>query len=131
MRLHQAKKSNISMLTATAPNFKGIYAPLEHYGRIVRDTNKKIVKIVEYKDASLGQRKIMEVNPNIYMFNTAWLWQHAAKIKNKNEQAEYYLTDIVEIAIAHSERIQNLPIEPKEVIGVNSPADLKAAEQLL
>ncbi len=131
MAMHQAKKSNISMLTAVTPNFKAIYAPLEHYGRVIRDTQKKIIKIVEYKDASIGQRKIKELNPNIYMFNTAWLWEHAKKIKNQNAQAEYYLTDIVEVAIANGEKVESLLVEPKEVLGINSPQDLALAEQLI
>jgi len=131
MKLHHDKGANISMFTTTAPNFIGVNKPLEHFGRIVRGSNKKIVKIVEYKDASAGQRKIKELNPGMYMFNSAWLWKHADKIKNKNQQAEYYLTDIVEVAIAGGEQIYSIGIEPKEVIGVNSPEDLKKAEGLI
>ncbi len=131
MELHHKKQSNISMFTTVVDNFKGLNKPLEYYGRIIRDANKKLVKIVEYKDASAGQKKIKELNPGIYMFNAAWLWQQAEKIKNKNEQAEYYLTDIVEIAIARGEKISSTHIDPKEVIGVNSKEDLKLAETIL
>lgn len=131
MRLHQDKKANISMVTSVAPNFDGVYEPLRQFGRIVRDTNKKIIKIIEYKDASVGQKKIKELNSGIYMFNSVWLWQHGPSIKNKNAQNEYYLTDIVEVAIFQGEHIKSLPIDPKEVIGVNSREDLKLAERFL
>jgi len=131
MRQHHARQANISMFTTVAPNFSGIYKPLEDFGRIVRDANKKISKIVEYKDASLGQRKIKELNPGIYMFNSAWLWQRLEKIKNKNDQGEYYLTDIVEVAIAGGEPVYSLKIEAEEVMGINTREDLKRAENLL
>lgn len=131
MALHHKKHSNITMFTALAADFRGANKSLESFGRIIRDAKKNIVKIVEYKDASSGQKKIRELNPGIYMFNTPWLWQHAGKIKNRNEQAEYYLTDIVEVAIAHGEHIQSIKIDPKEVMGINSREDLASAEKLL
>lgn len=131
MALHHKANSNITMFTTTVTNFNGSNKSLEHFGRIIRDSRKKIIKIIEFKDASLGQRKIKEVNPGIYMFDAAWLWQHAGKIKDQNAQAEYYLTDIVEVAISHGEQIRSLSIDPKEVIGINSPQDLKLAEQSL
>jgi len=131
MALHHKKNSNISMFTTAVPNFSGSNKSFENFGRIVRDNQKRITKIVENKDASAGQKKIKELNSGIYMFNTAWLWEHAKKIKNQNAQAEYYLTDIVEVAIAHGEQIQSLPIDSKEVIGINSPQDLKLAENMV
>jgi len=131
MRLHHSKEANISMFTTAVPNFNGINKNFEHYGRIIRNSKKAIARIVEYKDASVGQRKIKELNPGMYMFNTAWLWKHMGKIKNQNEQAEYYLTDIVEVAIEHGEPVHSLSIEPKEVIGINTKEDLKNAEKLL
>ena len=129
--MHLKNEANISMFTTKVKNFNGLNKPLESFGRVIRDSNKRIVKTVEYKDASSGQKKILELNPCIYMFNTEWLWSHAGKIKNQNEQAEYYLTDIVELAIQKGEKIQNLLIDPQEVIGINSREDLVLAEKLL
>ena len=131
MRLHHRTQANISMFTATVPNFEGAYKPLAQFGRVVRNSEGAIEKIIEFKDATEEEKQIKEINPGIYMFNSQWLWQNAPKIKNDNAQAEYYLTDIVEVAIAHGETVQALPIDPKEVIGVNSPEDLKLAEQLI
>lgn len=131
MSLHHKKNSKLTMLTTTVKNFKGENKLFEHFGRIVRGSRKKISKIVEYKDASAGQKKIMELNPGIYMFNTNWLWEHIKNIQNKNAQGEHYLTDIVEVAISHGQQVESLAIDPKEVIGVNSREDLKFAESLI
>ncbi len=131
MQLHHKKKSKVTMFTTTVTDFKGNNKPYEHFGRIVRDSRKKINKIVEYKDTSAGQRKIKELNPGLYMFNAKWLWENIKTIKNKNAQQEYYLTDIVEVAINQGVNVESLPINPKEVLGVNSPQDLKLAGQLL
>lgn len=128
---HFKNRSKISMLTATVKNFAGPYSSLEHFGRIVRDNRRSIAAIVEYKDASLHQRKIKEVNPGIYMFNTKWLWENLAKIKNNNAQKEYYLTDIVAFSIADGQKVCSVSIEPKEVLGINSREDLVTAEKII
>ncbi len=131
IKMHLHSGSNISMMSAQAPDFKGKFSSLEHYGRVLRDAFHNIIGIVEHKDASLVQRKIKEVNPAIYMFNTKWLWQHLKKVGNKNSQKEYYLTDIVQIAIEHGEKVGSLLISPQEAIGINSKEDLVIAEKLL
>ena len=137
MRLHHKTQANISMFTATVPNFEGIYKPFEHFGRVIRTPSNSaeggggVKKIVEFKDAAEEEKQIKEINPGIYMFNCQWLWQHVNKIKNENAQAEYYLTGIAEVAIAHGEEIQSLSVDPKEVIGINSAEDLRLAEKLL
>lgn len=131
IRLHHDRNANISMFTAKVPNFAGEYASFNAFGRIVRNFKKEIIKITEFKDASESEKQIKEVNPGIYMFNAKWLWANIKKIKNKNEAHEYYLTDIVEIAIAQKETIYSLPITPKEVMGINSMEDLERAEKML
>jgi|SRR3989344_4638043 len=131
MRLHYKNQAKVSMFTTKVQNFAGTNKPLEHFGRVVRDNNKKITKVIEYKDASLGQRKITELNPGIYMFNINWLKENIIKIGNNNSQNEYYLTDIIEIAISQKQKIVSLPIEPKEVLGINSKEDLAWAEKFL
>ncbi len=131
IKLHFKTHANISMLTATAPSFKGEYASLEHFGRIIRGDNHAISGIVEFKDASAHQRKIKEVNPGIYMFNTKWLWENLAKIKNHNAQKEYYLTDIVALAIKDKQKVHSVSIPAREVLGINSKEDLLLAEKNL
>ncbi len=127
MRLHHEQQASISMLTTTVNDFSQ-FPSHYHYGRIIRDTHGNIIKITEFKDASPEERNIREVNPGIYMFNTEWLFAHIHSMQNKNTQSEYYLTDIVEIAIADGQRIESLAINPREVVGINSPEELKQAE---
>ncbi|MBL8029811.1 MAG: NTP transferase domain-containing protein [Candidatus Doudnabacteria bacterium] len=139
MKLHRDKAAKISMLTSRVESFQDPYNSLETYGRIIREPqyekNKelesKIVKIVEYKDATEEERKITEVNPGIYMFNTEWLWPNLEKIKNGNAQSEYYLTDIVALAIGQNVSVSTLSVNPKEVLGVNTPEHLEVAKELV
>ncbi len=130
MRLHHEQNSNISMFTASVNDFSA-YPSMNFFGRIIRDVYKNIIKITEYKDAMPEERKIREVNPGIYMFNSTWLYDNIHKLQNRNAQGEFYLTDMVEVAIAAGETIHSLSINPKEVIGINSPEELQAAEKLL
>lgn len=130
MRLHYNQKANMSMFTSVVDNF-GEYPSMNSFGRIIRDVYGNIIKITEYKDASPEERNIREVNPGIYMFNTKWLFDNIHKIQNKNVQSEYYLTDMVEVAIGAGEQIYSLPIHPREVVGINSPEELVAAEKML
>ena len=131
IRMHHDANANISMFTAKVVNFENKFVSLLHYGRIIRNFKNEIIKITEFKDASESEKQIMEINPGIYMFNAKWLWDNIKKIKNKNAQKEYYLTDIVEIAIAQKEIIHSLPIPPREIIGINSIEDLERAEKML
>lgn len=131
IKLHFKSGAKISMLTAQTKNFKGIYASLEHYGRIIRTPLGETAGIIEHKDATDVQRKIKEINPGIYMFNTKWLWENLKKIENNNAQKEYYLTDIVQIALSQEEKVNSILVDPKEVLGINSREDLAIAEKLL
>ncbi len=129
MHLHSGAK--ISMLTTQVDNFRGKFSSLEHFGRILRDPNHNIIGIVEFKDATDVQRKIKEVNPGIYMFNAKWLWESLKHIGNKNVQQEYYLTDIVGVAIAQGERVHNFSVPPEQVLGINTREELETAEKLI
>jgi len=131
IRLHYNNKSKLTMFTTTVPNFQGEYAPFVHFGRIIRGSAGSIIKITEYKDATEEERKIKEVNPGIYMFNTKWLWENIGDIRNNNAQGEYYLTDMIEAAIKQDLRIESLPIDPKEVLGINTIEQLRQAENLV
>lgn len=139
MKLHRDNAANISMLTTVAPNFENEYRSLKSYGRIVRrsenegstELEKGVVRIVELKDATEAERQIMEVNPGIYMFNTKWLWKNLEQIQNTNSQNEYYLTDIVALAIKLGEKVYTQLVDPKEVIGINTQEHLEIAESLV
>jgi bifunctional UDP-N-acetylglucosamine pyrophosphorylase / glucosamine-1-phosphate N-acetyltransferase len=129
MHLHSGGK--MSMMTAQVENFRGKFKSLEHYGRVLRGALHNIVGIVEFKDATDVQRKIKEINPGIYMFNTKWLWDNLKKIGNQNKQQEYYLTDILAVAMEQGEKIRSLSIPAEQILGVNSKEDLEIAERIL
>ena len=130
MQLHHDKQSDLTMFTTIVHDFSE-HPSTNSFGRIIRDSEGQIVKITEYKDATENERKICEVNPGIYMFNTQWLWENIHKIQNKNAQGEYYLTDMVEMAIGDGKYVNSLSISPEEVLGINTPEELQRAEQIL
>lgn len=131
MDMHKNSDAKVSMFTTTVPNFEGRYEPMNHYGRIIRSESGDIVKITEYKDALPEEQELREVNPGIYMFNTEWLWEHMDAITSNNVQNEYYLTDIIEVAIRTGEQIYSLEIQPEEVFGINTKQHLEDAHGLL
>jgi len=101
------------------------------YGRIVRDADGCVRRIVEHKDATATERAIDEVNTGILAVATRRLRQWIDELKNDNAQGEYYLTDIVALAVR-----DGLPIETRqpayewEVLGVNSKAQLAELERV-
>lgn len=128
---HLAHNNTVTIATATVENFEDWRAALMSYGRIVRDADRRIQKIVEYKDATDDERTIFEVNAGYYCFRASWLWPHLEQLKNENAQGEYYLTDLLGVAMAEGERVEAAPVDPKAALGVNTIEDLKRAEMTL
>lgn len=126
--LHANTQAKLSMFTCELNDFDGESEHFLSYGRIIRDAQGHIKKIQEYKDCNEEQKQITEVNPGIYMFNSEWLWVKLEQIGSSNSQAEFYLTDIVEIAIADGQKIQSLPISATQTYGINTPDDLSYAQ---
>lgn len=131
IELHEQSGAKLSMFTGIVPNYGGVNGHFKGFGRIIRDEVGRIVKIQEFADCSEEQKQITEVNPGIYMFNSAWLWPHLEKIGSKNAQGEIYLTDIVELAIQDGQKIESLSIMPEEMYGINTPDDLAYAQTLI
>jgi bifunctional UDP-N-acetylglucosamine pyrophosphorylase / glucosamine-1-phosphate N-acetyltransferase len=99
------------------------------YGRIVR-TNKQLRAIIEEKDASAAQKKIREVNTGIMALPTNRLSRWLGKIKPQNAQKEYYLTDIVPLALSDRVAASGIPVRDGwETLGVNSKAQLAQMER--
>lgn len=102
------------------------------YGRIIRDENQDLLKIVEQKDANEEEKLVNEINSGIYCFNGKSLKEALSKINNNNAQGEYYLTDTVEIM-----RDNNLKVGAfngatiEELMGVNSRVELSKAEEIM
>jgi len=99
------------------------------YGRIVREGDG-VRAIVEHKDASVEQRKIREVYTGIMAAPTALLKRWVMALNNDNAQKEFYLTDIVAMAVADGVRVVTAPAATDtEVLGVNSPVQLADLER--
>ena len=98
------------------------------YGRIVREKDGSVQKIVEYKDCSEEEKTIKEINTGIYAFKNELLFTHGKEIKNDNAQQEYYITDLVELFKQAGHVVQAVEIEdPFEVQGVNDNVELAKA----
>lgn len=101
------------------------------YGRIVRDAHGRVAQIVEHKDASPAQRDIREINTGIIAVGAKHLWRWLAALKNNNAQGEYYLTDIVAMAVADGVKIETRhPTYTWEIMGVNSKQQLAELERI-
>lgn len=100
------------------------------YGRIKRLPTGEISGVVEEKCATPEEKSIHEINGGAYAFDSAWLWENIEQIK-RNEAGELNLTDMVRVAAAQNKKIEAVKVEPKEVMGVNTPADLQAVEEIL
>jgi bifunctional UDP-N-acetylglucosamine pyrophosphorylase/glucosamine-1-phosphate N-acetyltransferase len=101
------------------------------YGRIMRDSNSKVISIVEEKDATPEQRATREVNTGILAAPTHLLRNWLASLGNNNIQGEYYLTDIVAMAVAQGVEVSTTqPGHKWEVMGVNSKVQLAELERI-
>ena len=122
---HLENDFHATVLTAETENPRG-------YGRIIRDNNDKLLKIVEEKDANSQEKLIKEINSGIYCFNGKSLREALDLIKNDNSQGEFYLTDTIYIM-----RDKGLNVgafkgsDIEEVIGVNSKVELAKAESIM
>jgi bifunctional UDP-N-acetylglucosamine pyrophosphorylase/glucosamine-1-phosphate N-acetyltransferase len=102
------------------------------YGRIVRNRDGTVRKIVEEKDTNVYEAAIKEINTGIYVFDCQRLLEALERVRNNNAQREYYLTDTVEILGKLGYEVEAMVAEdPTETLGVNSRADLARAENLL
>jgi bifunctional UDP-N-acetylglucosamine pyrophosphorylase/glucosamine-1-phosphate N-acetyltransferase len=124
--LHQLQQweHGLALLTVNMPNPTG-------YGRILRDDRGDILGIVEEKDATSEQREIREVNTGIMLAPTRMLRGWLAQLQNHNAQGEYYLTDIVSMAVQQGIEVHSVkPTYEWEILGINSKSQLAALERI-
>lgn len=122
--LQSAGSSRLALLTVNTDDPTG-------YGRIIRDATGKVQRIVEEKDASVEQKRVREINTGILVAPVARLQDWLSRIGNDNAQREYYLTDIVGLAVADGiEIVTEQPEAEWETLGVNSKSQLAALERI-
>lgn len=118
-------------------NFQGtiLTADFENptgYGRIVRDNNQNVVKIVEEKDASTVEKSIKEINSGIYCYDAKLLKESLKQLTNDNKQKEYYITDVIEILNKQGHKVGAYQVDDKrDIMGVNSRVQLAKVQEVM
>lgn len=119
---HKKKSATLSLMTTILDN-------PTNYGRIICDAAGNAIKITEQKDATEEERKIREINAGIYCVNKEFLYTALSQIDSNNSQGEFYLTDILELAVKNGDVVAKFCTDaPKDVLGVNSRVELAEAE---
>ncbi|MDO5398154.1 MAG: bifunctional UDP-N-acetylglucosamine diphosphorylase/glucosamine-1-phosphate N-acetyltransferase GlmU [bacterium] len=125
IKFHDESGNQATVITAILDDATG-------YGRIVRNAEGNVVKIVEHKDATEEERKINEINSGMYVFDAASLVYALGKLQPNNAQGEYYLTDTLEILLSAGKKIGAYAIENNdEIRGINNRIQLNEAETIM
>lgn len=128
LKIHSSGGKNrpvLSLITALLEDPTG-------YGRVVRDAHGRITSIVEDKDCTPAQREINEINTGIYCADSGFLKGNLKKIGSSNKQAEYYLPDLVSLAVSQGMRVAAMThTDATEVMGVNNRVELARANSAM
>ncbi|QTN01255.1 bifunctional UDP-N-acetylglucosamine diphosphorylase/glucosamine-1-phosphate N-acetyltransferase GlmU [Sediminibacillus dalangtanensis] len=125
MNHHDSEGAKATILTAEAPDPTG-------YGRVIRNENNTVEKVVEHKDASTKELAISEINTGTYCFDNQALFTALKQVSNENAQGEYYLPDVLEILKNSGEKVGAFQTGTfDETIGVNDRVALSQAEKLM
>ncbi len=125
IEFHHQRGAHLTLLTARLSDPFG-------YGRIIRNSEGQIRRVVEESEATLYEKKIQEINTGIYLAEKAMLFELLKTVQPNNRQKEYYLTDMVEAAVKQGYRVESLEAsDPQEVLGINTRLDLAQAEKIL
>ena len=134
LNVHQAEGAAVTILTAILNDPRG-------YGRVIRREidrghqplpSSDVLKIVEDRDATPAEQNTREINVGTYVVSGEFLFEALDKLEPDNAQREYYLTDIVRMAVAQGRRVSAVPLQnPEEGLGVNTRQQLAAAEQVV
>ena len=123
--VNSAARGELAVLTAHLKDASG-------YGRVLRDTEGQVQGIVEHKDATPAQLHIDEINTGLMACRTSVLRNWLAKLRNHNAQKEYYLPDVIAMAVAEGVLVDGIvATDTSEVAGVNDRQQLAVAETSL
>ncbi len=122
---HEAHHDAATVLTAQADNPFG-------YGRVIRNSDGEVEKIVEQKDATEAEARVDEINTGVYVFDNQKLFESLHKVNNDNAQGEYYLPDVIGILQSEGEKIGAYEMDDfAESMGVNDRVALSKATKVM
>ncbi|MEC4674895.1 MAG: bifunctional UDP-N-acetylglucosamine diphosphorylase/glucosamine-1-phosphate N-acetyltransferase GlmU [Nitrospirota bacterium] len=122
---HEQEQAMLTMLTARLDNPKG-------YGRVVRGFDNHVTKVVEDRDATSQEIAIQEVTVGTYVVNTQFLFEALDQLSPNNAQGEYYLTDIIGMAVSAGHRVSAvMAVNEDECMGINTREQLAYAERVM
>ncbi len=128
LRLVERQRENpgpLSILTVVADDPRG-------FGRVMRDESDAVVQVVEEAVAAPEQLAIRELNVGVYCFDADWVWTHVDRIPLSLPKQEYYLTDLIGMAVAEGLRVEAVATEDAaEALGINTRVHLAEAESVL
>jgi bifunctional UDP-N-acetylglucosamine pyrophosphorylase / glucosamine-1-phosphate N-acetyltransferase len=125
LNVHDAQKAKATILTARTDNPAG-------YGRVIRNDDGLVEKIVEHKDASSEELLVQEINTGTYCFDNKLLFECLENVSNENAQGEYYLPDVIEILKQKGEVVSAFETPNfDETLGINDRIALSQAEKIL
>jgi len=123
--MRESNGAAVTVLTAVVPDPTG-------YGRIIRDRDGEVDRIVEEKDCTPEQRRVAEINTGTYCFDAAVLFAHLDRLTTQNAQGEYYLTDMIRVFSEEGLTVSAMQTDdPLETLGVNSRVQLAEASAIL
>jgi len=117
---HDARQAAVSLMSARVDDPSG-------YGRVIRDDQGRVLKIVEHRDATEEERQVVEINASVYVFELERLKDALGKVDDANAQGEFYLTDVVELFHNEGATVAAYRTKEVEVSGVNSRSQLALA----
>lgn len=115
---------------ATLTFLTGIADDPTGYGRVLRDAAGRVRGVVEQKHATAEELAIREMNSGIYCFDAAWLWSRLNGLE-RHENGEYYLTDLVDVAVREGRPVSTASAALEETMGVNDRVQLAEAERVM
>ncbi|WP_346876356.1 MULTISPECIES: bifunctional UDP-N-acetylglucosamine diphosphorylase/glucosamine-1-phosphate N-acetyltransferase GlmU [unclassified Clostridium] len=123
-KYHEEQKCSATILTSIMSD------PLK-YGRIIRNSQGEVEKIVEFKDCNEEEVKVNEINSGMYCFDIDILLNTLGKLNNNNNQGEYYLTDVIEILKNEGKKVGAIAVDVEEITAVNSKVELSVANDIM
>lgn len=123
VKRHIESDADITMLTIILDNPKGL-------GRVIRNSKDKVKGVVEEKDATNKQRATSEINPQCWVFSVQFLKSYLAKVPKSSVTGEYYLTELIQLAVKDNKHIETVREKNLAWRGVNTKEELEKAQKL-